>query len=68
MRLLPVPTILDQRHDDILRSHERQLLGDPPSNDHRIHNQSLRDILQRRQNDISCQESFWERDSSVRTR
>ena len=66
MRHLPIPSLFYDRHDDVLGSHERQLLKDMPFDHLRVHYQPLRHILQRLQYHISRQKRFRESDSSIR--
>ena len=67
MRLLPIPTLLHDGHNDVLSSHERQLLRNPPRNNFGIYNQTLRNILQRAENDICSEERFGKGDATVGT-
>lgn len=46
MRNLSVPAFLDDSHDDIFGSHERQFLSDSSCYDLGIHNESFGYILQ----------------------
>jgi hypothetical protein len=41
MRFLPIPTLLDKCHDDVLCHHERKLLRYPLRNNHGIYNKTL---------------------------
>lgn len=65
MSLLSIPSLLNNGHNDVLSGHERELLGDAAGNDLRIHDEPLRDILERGQNNISGQEGFRKRNPSV---
>jgi len=46
MRRLSIPALLYDRHDDVLGSHERQLLKDMSLYYPRVHHQPLRHILE----------------------
>lgn len=46
VRLLSVTTFLNDGHDNVLSSHERQLLGDTASNNLGVNDESFRDVLQ----------------------
>lgn len=65
MRLLPISTLLYNRHDQVLRRHKRQLLPDPPLNHLLVHHQSLAHVLQCAQHNIGREERFGERDAAV---
>lgn len=41
MSLLPITSLLDNGHNDVLSGHEGELLGDAAGNDLRIHNEPL---------------------------
>ena len=66
VRLLPVPASLDDSHDDVLGGHERQLLRDAPGNHLWVHDEALRDVLQRREHDIRSQECLRKGDPPIR--
>jgi hypothetical protein len=66
VRFLSITTLLDKRHDDIFRGHERQFLRDPPPNDLRVHHQTLRHVLQRREHYVRSEERLWQRHSPIR--
>lgn len=53
---LSVPTSLHHGHNDVLCGHEGQLMADMSLNDFGIDHQSLCDVLQRTEDDVSCQE------------
>ena len=61
VRFLSITTLLDKRHDDIFRRHERQFLRDPPPNDLRVYHQALRHVLQRREHYVRSEERLWQR-------
>ena len=64
MTFLSITALLHNSHDDILGGHERQLLGDPPSDNGRIHDEALANILGDREEDVSSEESARQADSS----
>jgi len=66
VRLLPITTLLDERHDDVLCRHERELLHDATRDRARIHDEPLRYVLQRREHDVREEERLWQRHASVR--
>jgi hypothetical protein len=66
VRLLPVAAALDDRHDDVLGGHERQLLCDPPADDLGVDDEPLGHVLQRREHDVGRQEGLGEGDPPVR--
>lgn len=55
-KYLSVPSSLHHGHDDVLCGHEGQLEADVSLNDFGIDHQSLCDILQGAEDDVSCQE------------
>ena len=65
VRLLPVPTCLDDGHDDVLGGHEGQLLCDPACDHARVHDEPLGDVLERREDDVRGEERLGERDAAV---
>ena len=65
MCLLPVSSLLHNRHDNILGSHKRKLLSDTPRNDIGVHDQPLRYILQRRQYNIRREKGLGQYNPSV---
>ena len=66
MRLLAVSAGLDERHDDVLRRHERQLLRDPARDDLGVHHEALAHVLERREHDVRGEERLGERDPADR--
>jgi hypothetical protein len=67
MRLLTIPTLLHNSHNNILRSHERQLLCDPPCDDFRIDHEAFRYVLECGEDDVGGEEGFGEGDAAVGT-
>jgi hypothetical protein len=67
--LLSVPggRLCDERHDDVLGGHERQLLGDPRGDDLGVYDEALADILEGAQDDIGGEERFGEGHPAVCT-
>lgn len=65
MRFLTIAAFLDEGHDDVLGSHEGQLLRDAAGYNLGVHYQSLRDVLQRGEDDVGSQERFWQRDATI---
>lgn len=59
---LSVPSSLHHGHDDVLCGHEGQLMTDVSLNDFGIDHQSLCDVLQGTEDDVSCQERLGEGD------
>lgn len=64
-RYLSVPSSLHHGHDDVLCGHEGQLMTDVSLNDFGIDHQSLCDVLQGTEDDVSCQEGLGEGDPPV---
>lgn len=64
-RYLSVPSSLHHGHDDVLGGHEGQLMTDVSLNDFGIDHQSLCDVLQGTEDDVSCQEGLGEGDPPV---
>ena len=67
MSLLPIPTSLDNRHDDVFGRHEWQLLAYPPRYDLRVYDEAFAYILQCSEYDISSQKCFRESNATIRT-
>jgi len=64
---LTIPAFLHNSHDHILRRHERQFLRNSPGDDFGINDQTLRDILQSRKDDICSQECLGKGNPTVCT-
>ena len=66
MGLLPIATLLHERHYDVFRRHEWELLS-YASRDHAwVHDETLRHVLQRRKHDIRREERLRQRHAPVR--
>jgi hypothetical protein len=65
MRHLSIPAFLNEGHDNVLSCHEWELLSNASGNDHGVDHQTFRNVLQRREDDVGSEESFWEGNTSV---
>jgi hypothetical protein len=65
MGLLPVPSLLHDLHDDVLGRHERQLLVDSSSDDFRVDDEALKDVLEGGEDDVGGEEGLGEGHSTV---
>lgn len=59
---LSVPSGLHHGHNDVLRGHEGQLMADVSLNNLGVDDESLCDVLQSAEDDVSCQEGLGQRD------
>lgn len=60
---LPVASRLDHGHDDVLRGHEGQLLGDVALDHLGVHHQTLANVLQSGEHAVGCQEGLGQADA-----
>jgi hypothetical protein len=65
VRDLPIATLLDKSHNDVLCGHEGEFLCDATCDDHGIHDETFGNILQCRENDIGREEGLGQRYSAV---
>ncbi len=65
MRFLSIAAFLDDGHDDIFGGHEGKLLGNASSDDFGINDETLRNILKGRDDDVGSEERFWESDATI---
>jgi hypothetical protein len=66
MRLLPITALLDERHYDVLRRHERELLPNAARDHARIHDEPFGHVLQRCEHDVRREERLGQRHAPVR--
>lgn len=62
---LSVSTLLDDRHDNVLGSHEREFLSDSASDDRRVNYETLSDVLKGSEDDVGGEERFRNGDTTV---
>lgn len=65
VRFLSVAAVLDERHDDVLRRHEGQLLGDAPCDHFGVDDETLGYVLQGGEDDVCGQECLGDGDAAV---
>ena len=65
MALLSVSSGLDDSHDDVLGRHEGELLADTTSNDPRVDDKTLRDVLKSAEKDVGGEERLGNGNSAV---
>lgn len=67
MSFLAVSAGFDESHDDVFCCHEGELLGDTPSDDTGVDDETFGDVLESGKNDVGGEESFGECDPAVGT-
>jgi hypothetical protein len=66
VRLLPISSLLHERHDNIFSGHERELLLQSLLYDFGIHYQSFGHILKGGEDNVGCEECLGESNAAVR--